>query len=197
MPHRLTARTIVAAVLLLATLLGTGALVPGAASAREAVEDYAAYQPQTKCAPKAKPGAVVLGEWLVRRHGGGFGPISRDCSPGSTSEHQEGRAFDWMLDATTPEGQAAAQAFFADAFAADAAGNPHARARRMGIMYVIWDDHMYSAWNGFQPERYLSSSCPRRKGCSATLRHRDHVHISLTRAGGKARTSWYDGRVAR
>jgi hypothetical protein len=61
----------------------------------------------------------------------------------------------------------------------------------MGIMYVIWDDHMYSAWEEFDEERYLSSSCRSRKKCSKTLRHRDHMHISLSRAGARGRTSFY------
>ena len=60
--------------------------------------------------------------------------------------------------------------------------------------YVIWNDRMYPAWSRFEPEPYLSSSCPSRKRCSPTLRHRDHVHVSLSRAGAKARTSWYAGR---
>ena len=57
----------------------------------------------------------------------------------------------------------------------------------MGIMYVIWNDHMYSAWDQFEKESYLSSSCKRRKNCSATLRHRNHVHISLSRRAPAAR----------
>ena len=71
-----------------------------------------------------------------------------------------------------------------------------AKARRMGIMYLIWDDRMYAAWNGFEPEPYLSSSCRKRAKCSTTLRHRDHLHVSLTRKGGRGATSWYAGRVA-
>jgi hypothetical protein len=65
----------------------------------------------------------------------------------------------------------------------------------MGIMYIIWNDHMYSAWDRFEREPYLSSSCRRRATCSTTLRHRDHMHISLSRPGGRGATSWYDGRV--
>ena len=62
-------------------------------------------------------------------------------------------------------------------------------------MYVIWDDHMWSAWDGFRRERYLSSSCPSPRRCSETLRHRNHVHVSLTRRGGNGRTSWFAGRL--
>ena len=54
---------------------------------------------------------------------------------------------------------------------------------------------MYPAWSEFEKEPYLSSGCKSRRKCSTTLRHRDHLHISLTRKGGKGRTSWYDGRL--
>ena len=33
------------------------------------------------------------------------------------------------------------------------------------------------------------------KRFSKTLRHRDHVHISLSMAGAKGRTSWFEGRL--
>jgi hypothetical protein len=159
------------------------------------IEDYASYQPQTRCSPKAKPGMRTLGHWIVNHQGGGFGTISRACSSGGTSEHKEGRAFDWRLDATDKADRKRAAAFLALVKETDKDGNTDARARRMGIMYVIWNDHMYAAWDGFDREGYLSSSCKSRKKCSKTLRHRDHMHISLSRPGGKGVTSWYDGRI--
>jgi hypothetical protein len=159
------------------------------------IEDYAPYQPQTKCSPKAKPGTKVLLRFVVHHFGGAAGGISRPCSDSGTSEHKEGRALDWTLDAEKEADRDTAQAFLDFVFAADAAGDEDALARRMGIMYVIWDDHIYSAWRQFEPADYLSSSCPTKKKCSKTLRHRDHLHISLTRAAGKGRTSWYDGRL--
>jgi len=170
------------------------ALVSPAASASP-IEDYPDYQPQTKCSPRAKPGTTYLGKRVVKRFGGGFGPISRSCSSGGTSEHKEGRAFDWLLDATKKSDRKKAHAFMDWVLATDSRGDTDARARRMGIMYVIWNDHMYPAWNGFERERYLSSGCKSRRKCSTTLRHRDHLHISLTRKGGKGRTSWYAGRL--
>lgn len=182
------------ALTVLLTLAALLALAP-AASAGRPIEDYASYQPQTRCAPKAKPGTEVLGRFLVRRYGGAYGGISRACSRTSTSEHAEGRAFDWTNAATTRAGRRTARAFLADVRATDRAGKTDALARRMGIMYVIWNDRIYSAWNGFDPEPYLSSSCTKVKRCSATLRHRDHVHISLTRKAARGQTSWYDGRL--
>jgi hypothetical protein len=54
---------------------------------------------------------------------------------------------------------------------------------------------MYASYrNEFAPSDYLSSSCKRKRDCSKTLRHRDHVHISLSKAGGRAETSWYVAR---
>jgi hypothetical protein len=154
------------------------------------IEPYSGYQPQTKCRQKPRAGILLLADWLVAR-GGGYGPISRSCADTSTSEHKESRAFDWLLDATDPADAALAQALLDELFAPDDTGEPAALARRMGIMYVIWNDTMYASYRGFARERYLSSSCRTKKACSPTLRHRDHVHISLTRQGAKGLTSWY------
>ena len=38
--------------------------------------------------------------WVTTTYRGGYGPISRPCAGRSVSEHKEGRAFDWMNDAT-------------------------------------------------------------------------------------------------
>ena len=159
------------------------------------IEDYAPYQPQTKCAPKAKPVTKVMLAYVVETYGGAAGGISRPCAGSGTSEHKEGRALDWTLDATKKADRKKARAFLAAIFAADDAGNEDALDRRMGIMYVIWDDHIYSAWRQFEPADYLSSSCKSLRRCSKTLRHRDHLHVSLTRAAGKGRTSWYADRL--
>ena len=180
--------------LCVAVLLALTAVSMGPAQAQE-IEDYAPYQPQTKCAPKAKPGTKVLLAYVVDTYGGAAGGISRPCSDSGTSEHQEGRAFDWTLDATEKADRKKAHAFLDAIFAADEAGNEDAVARRMGIMYVIWDDHIYSAWRQFEPADYLSSSCKSLRRCSKTLRHRDHLHVSLTRRAGKGLTSWYAGRL--
>ncbi len=178
---------------LLVAVLATLLFAPPSQAAP--IEDYASYQPQTKCRPGAKPGTTVLGRWMVRKYGGAFGGISRACSS-SRSEHQEGRAFDWTIDATRKADRLRARAFLTDVLATDQRGNTDARARRMGIMYVIWNDRMYSAWDEFAPEDYLSSSCSRPARCSKTLRHRDHLHVSLTRAGGRGDTSWYARRLS-
>ena len=182
--------------LFVASVVALGVIAP-AGAAYAPVEPYAGYQPQTQCSPPAKPGTTVLGRWIVANHGGGFGPISRSCAGTSVSEHKEGRAFDWTLLARRSADRARAARFMQRAFATGPTGEPAELARRMGIMYVIWNDRMYPAYNQFRAKPYVSSSCrgkPLRR-CSRTLRHRDHMHISLTREGGMGRTSWYVGRV--
>jgi hypothetical protein len=177
--------------------VATTALLLLAAPAHAEIEDYAPYQGASKCSPKAKIGTKVLGRWIVRTQGGAFGGISRRCTD-SVSEHEEGRAFDWTLDATRKKHRRIAARFLALVRAEDKAGNTDAKARRMGIMYIIWNDHIYKSYDDeFAKKNYLSSSCRRKKNCSKTLRHRDHMHISLSRPGGRGRTSWYDGRIDR
>lgn len=159
------------------------------------VEDYAGYEPQRRCRQKPKPGILLLAATITAR-GGGYGAITRTCTGTSTSEHKESRAFDWVLDARNPIDQALATALLDELFAPDDLGSPHALARRMGIMYVIWNDRMYASYDGFVEKSYLSSGCRTRRTCSVTLRHRDHMHLSLTRQGAKGLTSWYAAQPA-
>lgn len=200
MRRLLVAAACVAACLPTSAVAATGPAGPGsvapvsandAAFAAYPIEAPASYDPQTTCRKKPRKGTIALGEYLVATYGGSGGATERPCSDAGTSEHKDGRAVDWTLDATSPADRALADAFLQDAFAPDSAGDADALARRMGIMYVIWNDHMYAAYRGFQPEPYLSSSCRSKRTCSPTLRHRDHLHISLSKAGAKALTSFY------
>jgi len=189
---------LVAAALALACLTGPVAVADsggGSDSATLPVEGYASYDPQRKCRKKPRKGTVALGAYLVATYGGGGGAVNRPCTGSSTSEHKDGRAIDWTLNANRKADRKRARAFLKAAFATDADGNPHALARRMGIMYIIWKDHFYPAYREFRREPYLSSACRSRKKCSKTLRHRDHMHISLSRPGSRGRTSFYEGRV--
>jgi hypothetical protein len=158
-------------------------------------EDYARYEGQTKCVKRAQPGTRALADWINRRFGGGTAVASVRACSGGASEHKDGRAIDWTMDATRAGHRAEVDRFLRALFRADPDGEEDARARRMGVMYVIWNDHMYASYrDGFAPTDYRSSSCKRKKSCSKTLRHRDHVHISLSKAGGRAATSWYVAR---
>jgi hypothetical protein len=120
--------------------------------------------------------------------------MMRACSIGGRSEHKDGRAFDWGADVAKPRTRRAAYSFLRRVLTTDAAGNPHALARRLGIMYLIYNDTIWSSYRDFAPRPYLNPACKTRATCSRTLRHLNHVHISLGYAGAAAQTSWYRAR---
>ena len=161
-----------------------------------AIEPLAAYVPVTSCDPRAKPGTTALGRKLVATYPGtGYG-IDRTCGQSPTSEHNEGRAIDWMVSVRNPTRRAQAVATLNWLFAKDAAGRPYSNARRLGVMYIIWNNKMWRAYNP-------SAGWSEYKGCSTrpassydTTCHRDHIHISLSWEGAMARTSFWTKRVA-
>jgi hypothetical protein len=159
------------------------------------VDTPSAYVPQTTCTKSPQPGTVALARWLQRIYPGtGSLGIMRGCSVGGTSEHKDGRAFDWAADVAKPRTRKAAYDFITRALATDAAGNPDALARRLGIMYFIYNDTIWASYRDFAPRPYLNAACPSKKNCSRTLRHLNHMHISLGPAGAAAQTSWYRAR---
>ncbi|MFZ5847583.1 MAG: hypothetical protein ACOYX5_09410 [Actinomycetota bacterium] len=181
--------------LLSAALLLTGlsAATAVSAPARAAVDGYAGYDGQSTCASEVLPGTAYLLDHLVRTHPGTRAVSTlRACAGDNVSEHKDGRALDWGVDADVEAERRLAYAWLDKVFASDARGNEHALARRMGIMYVIWDDRIWRAYDGFQERPY--APCGDRPDCSKTLRHRDHVHVSLSRSGAAAQTTFYRQR---
>ncbi|GMA38962.1 peptidoglycan-binding domain-containing protein [Mobilicoccus caccae] len=150
-----------------------------AVSLPAALDARPTYQAGVSCDPVDRPGSTRLGRLLVDTYGTGYFGVSRYCN-GSTSEHHEGRAVDWMLDAANPAHAAVADAFLTQLVAADGA-----MARRLGIQYVIWNR---KTWRAYAPERGWTPYT----GASP---HTDHIHISLTWDGAMARTSWWTGRA--
>ncbi len=160
-----------------------------------AIESLAPYQPQVSCSPTSMKGAVALGDLLRATYPGTSYGVARSCGSDG-SEHYEGRAVDWMVSKRKPAQLAQARSLIDWLLKPDAAGRPYANARRLGVMYLIWDDRIwgsYRAGDGWRPY----STCARRpEPASDTACHRDHVHISLSWAGGSGRTSFWTGRVA-
>lgn len=138
-----------------------------------------AYSGQNSCDPIDKTGAVALGKLLVNTYRTGTFGISRWCNE-PQSEHMEGRAVDWMLNAADPTQKAVA-----DSARAWLTANSGENARRLGVMYLIFDKQM---WRAYAPERgwqpYTGSNP-----------HTDHIHISLTWDGAEKATSWWTGRA--
>lgn len=135
------------------------------------------YVGQVSCQPKAWPGTAKLADKLVKTYPG-TGPAGtfRYCVE-AQSEHQDGRAIDWMLGR---EDYPAARNFLAWA-TADGGKN----ARRLGIMYMIFDHKMWRAYDQSRGWAWYGGANP----------HTDHVHISLTWNGAMGRTSFWTGKT--
>src|SRR6266851_2148889 len=153
-----------------------------------AIEDLAPYVPQSLCDPTPKPGAVGLRTLLLHSFPGSRDlGIGQACdTPDGVSEHKEGRAFDWGVRADVPAEDAMADRFLAWLFAPDQYGNQYAMIRRLGIMYMIWDDHIWGSYAADQGWRPYGGPNP----------HTDHIHISFSWAGALAQTSFWTGHVA-
>jgi hypothetical protein len=145
------------------------------------IDAYAPYDGQTRCGLPAQPGAVGLRDLLNRTYGKHNGGIVRECSSGGQSEHKEGRALDYMLDINKPADKAAAEDVLQWLLATDKYGNEDAMARRLGIMYMIWNHRIWSAHKASQGWQPYDGPNP----------HTDHIHFSLSWAGAKKQTTWW------
>jgi len=146
------------------------------------VEALAKYVGQSTCSPTAKAGTAALRSLVLASYSGtGDSGIVRACTVGGTSEHKEGRAWDWRVNAFDATQDAAAKDLFAWLLATDAQGNEYALARRLGIMYMIYNRHTWSAYNAAAGWRPYTGSNP----------HTDHVHISLSWPGADKQVSFW------
>lgn len=195
--HRSGSRTTAALLSLLTILALTVPLVGLAAPAgaaikaarvryAAAIEPLAGYQAQTTCSPVAKPGVADFSRRLLRafpttRSLG----IVRACSAGGRSEHKEGRAFDWAVNARSAADRTRVAKVMRWLLKTDRFGNRYAMARRLGIQYMIWNRKIWGS--------YAADAGWRRYGGASP--HTDHVHFSFTWAGARARTSFWTGKV--
>jgi len=153
-----------------------------AVSLPSGVEAFAPYIGQKSCDPVAKPGVVAFSQLVLSHwgHGGTYG-ITRACSIGGQSEHKEGRAWDFKLDPNSYIDQVTGQRVIDWLLANDAIN-----ARRLGIMYIIWNERIWAAYqreDGWRPYHGPDN-------------HTSHIHFSFSWAGAEKRTSWWTGVVA-
>jgi hypothetical protein len=167
---------------------GTLFVAPSPASAApdtphfgSSIEGYAGNDPQDTCSPTQKPGVVDFRALLNRTYGSHTGYITRECSAGGTSEHKEGRALDYMLNYNNTGDRADATDIINWLFATDEYGHKHAMARRLGIMYIIWNRRIWSAARQDEGWRDYNGDNP----------HTDHIHFSFGWAGARRQTSWW------
>lgn len=147
------------------------------------IEPLAAYEPQERCLSGARPAVAAFAQLLEQAYpqGRDLG-ISRACDAGARSEHKEGRAYDWGVRVDVPAQRMAAEELVAWLLATDEHGNDFAMARRLGVMYVIWDGHIWSAGAARDGWRVYRGPSP----------HTDHVHLSFSWAGAIGTTSFWD-----
>ncbi|GGI06923.1 hypothetical protein [Egicoccus halophilus] len=145
------------------------------------IEALAGREYQRECRPEPQPGVEAFRDFVLAAHPGRDGGIVRACDVGGRSEHKEGRGWDWMLDASDPVEAAAADQVLDWLLATDAEGNEFAMARRLGVMYVIWDRQIWSASRARDGWRPYTGTSP----------HTDHVHVSFSWAGARQETSYW------
>lgn len=199
--HRSPLSAVLVLGVLLALVLGSAALPAQAnedpappeplVSLPKQVDLVDAYEGQVLCDPTPKEGAKQLAAALRRTYGNIWTNIPRDCNVSwdrGVSEHKDGRAVDWGVHVRKGSGKTG------DAFAEWVTANDGEMARRMGIMYIIWDSAM---WRLYDMDRgwaeYSNCQSVRTGSAHDTICHRDHMHISMTWHGAGAWSSWYDG----
>ena len=144
-----------------------------------AIDAPAGYKGQSKCDPHVKRGVVAFRKLVMKAFPTtGEGYFTRACSIGGPSEHKDGRAWDWMVSYYSKSDRQKVSRLLGWLFEKDARGRRFARARRLGIMYLIWNKRIWSPWEGW---RAYTGSSP----------HRDHVHFSFSWAGARKKTSFW------
>jgi peptidoglycan hydrolase-like protein with peptidoglycan-binding domain len=158
------------------------------------IEPLAQYVGQVSCQNPYRAGTLKLGRLLVATYSNtSFGGSYACGTDGGRSEHYDGRAVDWMNSVRNARQAAQAASVLTFLLGTDRAGNTFANARRMGVMYLIWNNRIWGAWDGRwapygncarTPSPGLDSSC-----------HRNHMHISLSWDGAAGRTSYWTRHV--
>jgi len=148
------------------------------------VDEPAGYQSQSSCASGPLPGTARLRDLVLATYDRGYdGGTIRACASGGTSEHKDGRAWDWMLDVKDKRDRATAADFLGWLTAPGPNGRDAAMARRLGVMYVIHNKMMWSSYTG------------QWKDYSGYSPHTDHIHISLSWNGARGNVSFWTGRT--
>ncbi|MFC6021388.1 FG-GAP repeat domain-containing protein [Plantactinospora solaniradicis] len=163
------------------------AILPPAAPAHAdpAVDPYPVWTQPVCQSFVEQPGVKEFRDMILSRIGGTSGGIHA-CSG---FEHGEGRAWDWMMDAPDPAEAAKVRQVLDWLLATDAAGTPHAMARRLGIGNIIWNRQSIELWS-YDPDKvwepYGCSGNPTAGNC-----HTNHVHFAFSWQGARRQTTWF------
>jgi uncharacterized cupin superfamily protein len=177
---------IAASTILLTTLSVTSAAAaPPSPAFGPGIDGYQPYVGQSTCNPTPKPGVVEFRDLLRAAYGRPDSGISRDCASGGQSEHKEGRALDYPFNVNNSGENAQANDVLNWLLATDRHGNAHALARRLGIMYIIWNRRIWESYNPGAGWQSYTGANP----------HTDHIHFSFGWPGANRQTTWWTGRL--
>ncbi len=207
MTHPPTASRRAAVALLAALALSLSMIAPAASAATpaprvpsglpRAIEAPSAYSPATSCNPTTKPGTLKLAQLLKRTYPSRVYYVNRACGTRPNSEHLEGRAIDWMTNIRNKKQAGEAKVILNWLFATDKAGHRYANARRLGVMYIIWNNKIWSIYSADEGWRSYQNCSKRPKKSLDGVCHRNHIHLSLSWEGAMGRTSFWTKSVAR
>jgi hypothetical protein len=185
----------------LTTVLTAGAVVlfPVAARAatppvtppfNRAIDGYAANDPVGSCDAGIKPGLQDFRNFIKNRYGlGNTIDFVVGCDLSSPGGHDQGRAWDWGMDAGDAADVDKVNTVFAWLLATDHYGNRHAMARRLGINFMIWNRRIIFLTPGGAKTWEPYSCDGSASGC-----HSNHVHFEMSWAGARRQTTWWAAR---
>ncbi len=186
--RRTAAVCLVAGATAVASTNSAGATAPPRNDVAAAIEAPAAYQAQFLCRKDVQPGVKAFRDLVLKTYEGTASVSEkRSCSGEATSEHKDGRAWDWGVDVRKSTQKVKGKALLGWLLATDSYGNEFATARRLGLMYVIWDKKIWQSYSG----AWKTYSCSGVTDC-----HKDHMHFSFGWAGAYKKTSYWTDKVA-
>ncbi len=160
------------------------------------IERLSPYVPGVACDMRNRAGTVKLAQLIKATYANTYGLVRSCTSATKPSEHYDGRAVDTFFNVRDTTQRTNANALIAWLLATDKAGNPYANARRLGVMYIIWNNKMWSSYRSSEGWRPYSSCATTPTTAYDTTCHRNHIHISLSWEGALGRTSFWSKQVA-
>ena len=163
----------------------------GGSSAAAATERWPADVRQDSCDPVTKPGVRAFRTLVLTQHPDATGVADQPvaCDTPGTDERKEGRAWVWAIPATDSARAADVTSLLHWLTATDPAGHVAANARRLGLLYIVWNGQLLdftryrAGWAPF--------TCDSTRTCSS-----DGVVFAFTWAGAVKQTSYWTRRVA-
>jgi hypothetical protein len=161
-----------------------------------AIEGLSPYVPSVACDLRNRAGTIKLAQLIQATYANTYGLVRSCTSATKPSEHYDGRAVDTFFNVRDTTQRTNANTLISWLMARDSAGNWYSNARRLGVMYIIWNNHMWSSYRASEGWRPYCSCATTPTAAYDTTCHRNHIHISLSWEGALGRTSFWSKKVA-